>query len=135
MLKRTKTVCCKDITGREIVTEGLCTVPLWLFSGNHRSYEEEDHAVKVLKTCSDYDCLIPAWYLEKHQASRTTTSHLYFPNCGLQCFGHGKLHPEYSVTYDRRVALNKDAIHIGSLVQSTPYMLDHLPKKCHKFLL
>jgi len=60
---------------------------------------------------------------------------LHFLHCGPQCFGHGKIHPEYSVTYDRRVALNKDAIHIGSLVQSTPSMLDRLPKQYHKFLL
>jgi hypothetical protein len=40
-----------------------------------------------------------------------------------------------SITYDKRVALNKEAIHIGSLVQSTPSMLDRLPKQYHKFLL
>jgi len=88
-----------------------------------------------MDTCSDYDCRIPTWYLEKHQVSRTTTSHLHFPHCGPQCFGHGKLHPEYSVTYDKRAALNKDAIHIASLVQSTPSMLERLPKQYHKFLL
>jgi len=54
---------------------------------------------------------------------------------GLSVFGHDKLHPEYSITYYKRVALNKDAIHIGSLVQSTPVMLDGLPKQYHKFLL
>ena len=31
--------------------------------------------------------------------------------------------------------MNKDAIHIGSLVQSTPSMLNCLPKHYHKFLL
>jgi hypothetical protein len=88
-----------------------------------------------MKTSSDYDCLIPTWYLEKHKATGTTTSHLHCPHCGTQCYGHDKFQPEYSITYDKRVALNKDAIHIGSLVQSTPSMLDRLPKQYHKFLL
>jgi len=88
-----------------------------------------------METSTDYDCLILSWYLEKHKAQGTTTSHLHFPHCDSHCYGHGKLHPEYSITYDKRVALNKDAIHIGSLVQSTPSMLDRLPKQYHKFLL
>jgi len=88
-----------------------------------------------MKTSADYDCLIPAWYLEKHKASGTTMSYLHFPHCEPQCFGHGRIHPEYSITYNRRVALNKDGIHIGSSVQSTPSMLDRLPKQYHKFLL
>jgi hypothetical protein len=88
-----------------------------------------------METCSDYGCLIPAWYLQKHKARGTTTSHLHFPHCGNQCYGHDKIHPQYSITYDKRVALNKDAIHIGSLVQSIPSMLDRLPKHSPKFLL
>jgi len=88
-----------------------------------------------METCSHYDCLIPAWYLEKHKARGTTTSHLHFPHCDNKCYGHEKIHPEYSITYDKKVALNKDAIHIGSLVQSTPSMLDQLPKQYYKFLL
>jgi hypothetical protein len=88
-----------------------------------------------METCLDYDCHIPAWDLEKHKARGTTTSHLHFPHCGTQCCGHKKIHPEYSVTYDKRVALNKDAIHIGSLVQSTPFKLERLPKQYHKWLL
>jgi len=135
MVKRTNKVRSNNVMGREIPTEGLHTVPLGLSFRNHRTYDEKDHAFEVMKTSSDYDCLIPAWDLEKHKASGTTTSHLHFPHCGPQCFGHGKIHPEYSVTYDRRVALNKDAIHICSLVQSMPSMLDRLPKQYHKFLL
>jgi hypothetical protein len=88
-----------------------------------------------MTTSEDYDCLIPAWYLEKHKAQGTTRSHLHYPYCDSQCFGHGKLHPEYSITYDMRVALDKDAIHAGALVQSTPSMLYWLPKQYHKSLL
>jgi hypothetical protein len=135
VVKRTKKIRSNDVTGREIITEGLFTVPLGLSFGNHRSYDEEDHAFEVMDTCSDYDCLIPAWYLEKHKARGITTSHLHFPDCGNHCYGQNKIHPEYSITYDKRVALNKDAIHIGSLVQSTPSMLDRLPKQYHKYVL
>jgi hypothetical protein len=135
VVKRTKRVRSNDVTGRESITEGLFTVPIGLSFGNHWSYDEEDHAFEVMETCSDYDCIIPAWYLEKHKARGTTTSHLRFPHCDNKCCCHDKIHSEYGITYDKRVALNKDAIHIGSLVQSTPSMLDQLPKQYHKFLL
>jgi len=85
VVKRMKKVQSKDVTGRQIITEGLYTVPLGLSFGNHRSYDEEDHAFEVIKPFTDYGCLIPAWYLEKHKASGTTTSHLHFPHCGPQC--------------------------------------------------
>jgi hypothetical protein len=84
VVKRTNKVKSNDVTGREIDTEGLFTVPLGLSLGNHRSYDTEDHAFEVMKTSSDYDCLIPAWYLEKHKARGTATSHLHFPHCGTQ---------------------------------------------------
>jgi len=135
VIKRTKRVKSKDVTGREIKTEGLFTIPLGLSFGNHRSYDEKDHAFEVIKTSEDYDCLIPAWYLEKHKARGTTSSHLHFPHCTGECYGHGKLHPEYSITYDKRVALNKDAVHIGALAQSSSSMLEKLPKCYHKYLL
>jgi len=45
------------------------------------------------------------------------------------------MHPEYSITYDERVALDKDAIHIGALVQNSPSMLEKLPKSYLKYLL
>ena len=88
-----------------------------------------------MKTSEDYDCLIPAWYLEQHKAEGTTTSHLHFPHCTEKCYGHGKLYPEYSITYDRRVALNRDAVHIGALVQKSSSMLGKLQKCYHKYLL
>jgi len=98
VIKRIKKVVSKDITGQEIKTEGLITIHLGLLVGNHRLYDEEDHAFEVVKTSADYDCLIPAWYVEKHKARGTTTSHLHFPHCTGGCYGHGKLHPEYSIT-------------------------------------
>jgi len=135
VVKRTKTVASNDASGQENITEGLCTLPLGSSFGNHRFYDSDDNAFKVISTSNDYDCLIPAWYLEKHKALGTTTSHLHCPYCGPQCFGHGKMHPKYSITYDKRVALNNDTIHTGSLVQSTMSMLHKLPKQYHTFLL
>ena len=113
----------------------MFTIPSGLSFGNHHSYDEQDHAFEVMKTSLDYDCLIPAWYLEKHKARGTTTSHLHFPHCLNECYGHGKLHPEYSITYDKQVALDKDAIHIGALAQSSPSMLERLPRCYHKYLV
>jgi len=69
-----------DVSGTILKTENLFTVPLGVYFGNHRSYNEEDHACEVIKTSQDYDALIPAWYLEKHNARGTTTSHLHFPH-------------------------------------------------------
>jgi len=135
VIKRVKQVISKDVTRRQIKTDGLFTIPLGLSFGNHHSYDEKDHAFEVMKTSEDYDCLIPAWYLEKHKAEGTTTSHLHFPYCTEKCYGHGKLHPEYSITYDKRVALNRDAVHIGALVQKSPSMLEKLPKCYPKYLL
>jgi len=135
VVRRITKVRSADVTGRGITTEGHYTVPLGLCFGNHRTYDENNHAFEVMKTSADYDCLIPAWYLEKRKASGTTMSHLHFPHCGPQCFCHGRIHPKYSITYDKWVALNKDGIHIGTLGQSTPSMLDRLPKQYHKFLL
>lgn len=63
------------------------------------------------------------------------TSLLHFLQCGSQCYSHNKLHPKYSITYDKSVALINDAIHIGSLVRSTRSMLQRLPMHYHKFLL
>jgi len=53
---------------REIIAEGLYTVPLGISFGNLRSYNEKHHLFEVLKTSAEYDALIPAWYLEKHMA-------------------------------------------------------------------
>jgi len=65
VVKRTKMVKSEDVTGQEIETEGLFKIPVGLSIGNHRSHDENDHAFEVMKISQDYDCLIPAWYLEK----------------------------------------------------------------------
>jgi len=135
VVKRTVQGKASDVGGRTIPTEGLFTVPLGISFGNHRTFDEKDHAFEVVKSTADYDALIPAWYLQKHQAQGITTSHLYFPNCGPTCFGHGLLHPEYDITYDMRVALKPDAINIGAIVSDSPTLLEKLPKHYHKWLL
>jgi hypothetical protein len=110
-------------------------VPLGISFGNHRSYDEEDHAFEVIKTSGDYDALIPAWYLEKHKARGATTSHHYFPHCQPDCYNYGKIPSEYSITYDKRIALNDKAIHIGAVVMSNPSIAQKLPTHYHKDLL
>jgi len=57
--------------------EGLFTIPLGLSFRNYHLFDKQDHAFEVIKTSGDYDALIPAWYLEKHKARGTTTSHFY----------------------------------------------------------
>jgi len=100
VVKRTEKVNSADVTRQEIVTERLFKIPLGLSFGNHRTYDDK-HAFEVMKPSQDYDCLIPARYLEKHKAQGVTTSHLHFSQCPASCFGHGKLHPEYSITYNK----------------------------------
>jgi hypothetical protein len=58
---------------------------------------------EVVKMQKDYDVLIPAWYLEQHKAQGTTYGHLHFTECGDKCYGHGKKHPEWDITYDDKV--------------------------------
>jgi len=91
--------------------------------GYHRFSDEKDHAFEVMKTSQDYDASIPTWYLEKHTARGVTTIHLHFPHRGQKCYQQCKIHPEYSITYDKQVALKPDAIHIGSLVLNDPSVL------------
>jgi len=123
-----------DVSGSQFKTAGLFTVPLGVSFGNHCSYDEDSHAFVVIKTFGDYDALIPAWYLGKHMARGTTTSHLHFPHCPQKCYNHGKIDPEYSVTYDRRIALNNAAIHIGAIVMSNPSIAQKQPIHYHTFL-
>jgi len=101
VVTRQKPVKAGDVSGSELKTENLFTVPLGVSFGNHRTYDEQDHAFEVIKTTGDYDALIPAWYLEKHKARGTTTSHLQFPECSQECYNHGKIHPEFTITYDK----------------------------------
>jgi len=135
VVKRQKPVKTGDVSGSTLNLENLFTVPLGVSFGNHRTYDEQDHAFKVIKTTGDYDALIPARYLEKHKARGTTTSHLHFPECLSECYNHGKIHPEYTITYDKRIALNEKAIHIGAIVLNNPSIIEKLPTCYHKFLL
>jgi len=135
VVRRLNQVKTGDVSGTRLKTENLFTVPLGVSFGNHRTYDEQDHAFEVIKTTGDYDALIPAWYLEKHKARGTTTSHLHFPDCQSECYNHGKIHPEYSITYDKRIALNEKAIHIGAIVISNSSIAAKLPVCYHKFLL
>jgi hypothetical protein len=107
-----------DVSRGYIRTEGLLRIPLGLSLRNHRCFNEEDHASEVLKTQGDYDALIPAWYLEKHKARGTMTSHLHFPHCPTNSYGHGKIHCEYSITSHKRVSLSDKGIHFGAVVMS-----------------
>jgi len=124
-----------DVSGCQLKMEGLFAVPLGVLFGNHRSYDKEDHAFEIITTSGDYDALIAACYLEKHKARGTTTSHLHIPHCQQACYNRGKIHPEYSITYDKRVALNDKAIHIGVVAMSNPSIAQSVLAHYHKFLL
>jgi hypothetical protein len=99
VIKRSIAAKASDVGGSTITTEGLFTIPLGLSFGNHRT-SDNDQAFEGMKTSSEYDALIPAWYLNKHKAKGITEGRLHFPMYPDKCFGHGKIHPEYSITYD-----------------------------------
>jgi len=86
VVKRTEQVNSVDVTRRDIETEELFMIPLELSFGNHRSYDEDNHAFEEMKTSGHHDTLIPAWYVEKHQAPGTMTTHLHFRHCPLECY-------------------------------------------------
>jgi len=109
---------------------------LWDFpSRNDRTLDIQDHAFEIMTTFSHFDALIPAWYLNQHQAQGITTGHLYFPNCSSRCLGHALLHPEYKITYDKRVALKPNMINIGGMIFNDTSILQNLPKYCHTWSL
>jgi len=135
VVKRPKPIKSGDVSATNLKTKNLVTVPLGILFGNHQSYNENDYAFEVIITSGDYDALIPAWYLEKHKARGTTTSHLHFPHCQSESYNHGKIHPEYSITYDKRIVLNDEVIHIGAIVMSNPSIAQKLPTHYHKFVL
>jgi hypothetical protein len=124
-----------DVGGSGIVTEGLFTIPIGLSFGNHRTLDNKDHAFEVMKTSSEYDALIPAWYLNKHKAQGITEGKLHFPLCSESCFGHEKFHLEYTITYDMRVALRPEAIHIGAVLFQNTDIFKKSPVHYHKWLL
>jgi hypothetical protein len=70
-----------------------------------------------MKTSADYNCLTPVGYFDKHRAGGITKFQLHSPYCASQCYGLGKLCPEYSIIYNRRVLFNNDITYIGSVIQ------------------
>jgi hypothetical protein len=128
VVKRTIPGKASDVRGTKIITEGLSF-------RNHRTLDQNDHAFEVMKTSTEYDTLIPAWYLNQHKAQGITEEDLHFSLCLENCFGHGKIHSEYSITYDKRVAFRADAIHIEEVLFNNPDLLKKLPPQYHKWLL
>jgi hypothetical protein len=88
-----------------------------------------------MKTSSEYDALIPAWYLEKHKAEGTTAGQLHVPFCKKTCFGYSKLRPDYEISYDKRIALRPDAVNIGTIIHRNPEIARKLPEHYHKWIL
>jgi hypothetical protein len=135
VVRSTRKVQYNNVTGRDIVFEGLSKMLLGLFFGIHHSSHSEDLAFEVMKVSNDNYCLILAWHPGKHEACGTATSHLHFLHCGSHCYTHDNIRPENCIMYDISVALRKDAINIGSFIQSTPSMLELLPEQYHKLIL
>jgi hypothetical protein len=123
-----------DVSGNNLETENLFSVHWGVSFGNHRSYNEEDHAFEVIKTSGVYDALIPVWYVEKHKARGTTMSHLHFPHCQPGCYNYGKVRSEYSITYAKRITPNKKATHNRAIVISNPTIARILATHYPKFL-
>jgi len=98
-------------------------------------YNADEHALEFMKMSGKYNALIPAWYLDQHEPRGVTTSDLHFPYCGPQYYGLANVHPEYSITYTKCVALNNVVINIGSSTQNTPSMIKTLLKYYHIYLL
>jgi len=62
------------------------------------------------------------------------TGHLHFPHFTIECFGHGKIHPEYPITHNKRVSLSDKAPHIRAVVIFNRCVLQKLPSHNHKYL-
>jgi len=135
VVKRVLPARASDIGGTKITTDGLFTIPFGLSFGNHRTLDKKDHPFDVMKISSACDALIPARYLNKYRAQGIMEGRLHFPLCSESFSGHGKIHPEYSITYNTRVALTPDAIHIGAILFSNPEVLKKLSPQYHKWLL
>jgi hypothetical protein len=124
-----------DVSGNNLKTENLIPVALGLSFDNHRSYNEKDHAFQVIMTSGDYDAPIPASYFERHKALGTTTSCLHFHHCKAECYNHREIHPEYSIAYDRRIALSNKVVDIGAIfIRHFTMVAQKLPSHYHKFV-
>jgi hypothetical protein len=132
LVQRKHTIRATYFGGNKVSLPGMYTIPLGLAFGNHRSLE----TFEVVKMQKDYDVLIPAWYLEQHKAQGTTYGHLHYTECGTKCYGHGKKHPEWDITYDDKVISRSDAINIGAIAfNATKQLAEKYPPQCHKWLL
>lgn len=58
-----------------------------------------------------------------------------FPDCQPECYDHGKIPLEYSITYYKTIELGDQGIHIGAIVMSNHSIIQKLPAHHHKFLL
>jgi hypothetical protein len=52
----------------------------------------------------------------------------------MDCYGHGKMHLEYSITQDQKIQSNDKAIHMGVTVKGNLSILQNLPACDHKFM-
>jgi hypothetical protein len=99
LVRRKQATGANDFGGNMVSLPGMYTIMLGLAFGNHQSLE----TFEVVKMQKDYDVLIPVWYREQHKAQGTTYGHLHFTEYGNKCYGHGKKHPEWDITYDDKV--------------------------------
>jgi hypothetical protein len=132
VVRRKHMIGVKDFGGNKISLPGIYTIPLVLAFGNHQSLE----TFEIVKMQKDYDVLIPVWYLRQHKAQGTTNRHLHFTECRGKCYGHGKKHLEWDITYDDKVIWQNDAINIESVAfNATQQLAEKLPSQYHKWLL
>jgi len=121
-VKRTRNIKMANVTELEIVMEGLFKIPLGISFDNNRSYDKENQAFKVMNTFGDYDTLIPARYVGLLMTEEGTMSQLHILHCRTTCYSHDKIHPEYSITNNKRAALKPQAIHIGSIIITNAFI-------------
>jgi len=53
----------------------------------------------------------------------------------MEWAGHEKIHPQYSITYDKMVFLYHTAVHIGAIVISDRTLMQMLPVQYYKFMI
>jgi hypothetical protein len=73
--------------------------------------------------------------LGKTYGQRDDYKSFAFSHCPSESYNSGKIHPEYSITYDRRIVFNDNAIHISAVVMSNPSIAQKPSPHSHKFLL
>jgi len=73
VVKGTTKVMSGDISGQEIITEGIYTKHRRITVANHRMYNLKDTSYRVIKTSPDYDDSMPAQFLEEQNPCVVTT--------------------------------------------------------------